>query len=60
MPPHPTDPEALARQHIDRQLAQCGWLDPAETGHPQARLFREAALIDALASGVLTVFPQYY
>ncbi len=26
MPPNPNDPEALARQHIDRQLAQCGWL----------------------------------
>ncbi len=26
MPPNPNDPEALARQHIDRQLAQCNWL----------------------------------
>lgn len=26
MPPNPNDPEALARQHNDRQLIQCGWL----------------------------------
>ena len=25
MPPNPNDPEALARQHIDLQLAQSGW-----------------------------------
>ena len=26
MPPNPADPEALARQEIDRQLHACGWL----------------------------------